>query len=144
MRALRDGDVIGRARHDARALTAIVDRATPDVRALGDKLDRALTRLDGIGAQFGPAARERWAGGLAAARRAVASAERAAAGVRALADGVARGEGTLGGFLDDHELFDDLHEAHRLFKSQPWTFILKPIGPDKRRPAGPVAKPRRR
>jgi ABC-type transporter Mla subunit MlaD len=144
VRALRSGDVIGRTRAAARALGAIVDRATPDVRALGDKLDRALGRLDGFGRQFGPDARARWAGGLAAARRAVAGAERAAAGVRALADGVARGEGTLGGLLADQELFDDLHETHRLLKSQPWSFILKPIGPDKRRPAAPVDNPRTR
>jgi hypothetical protein len=49
---------------------------------------------------------------------------------------VERGDGTIGGLLSDHELFDDLHETHRILKSQPWTFILKPTGPDKRRPAG--------
>ena len=47
------------------------------------------------------------------------------------------GEGTLGGILSDRELFDDLHETHRILKSQPWTFILKPQTPDGRRPQGP-------
>ena len=56
--------------------------------------------------------------------------------MRALVAAVERGEGTIGGIMSDVELFDDLHETHRILKSQPWTFILKPNGPDKRRPAG--------
>ncbi|HEX9101638.1 MAG TPA: hypothetical protein VF997_05510, partial [Polyangia bacterium] len=62
--------------------------------------------------------------------------EHIAADVRALAAMVERGDGTIGGIMADHELFDDLHETHRILKSQPWTFILKPTGSDKRRPAG--------
>ena len=135
------------AAHD---LSAIADRAGPELTRLGDRLDRALERIDATAALFDDDRRARISGAIAAARRAVATGAHIAADVRALVAGIERGEGTIGGIMADQELFDDLHETHRILKSQPWTFILKPSGKDKRRPAGkppaqlqPGASPRR-
>ena len=133
--ALRDSHAVPRVRAAARELSAVADRAGPELAQLGERLDRALARVDAAGALY-DANRERVAGAIAAARRAVATAEHIAADVRALAAMVERGDGTIGGIMTDQELFDDLHETHRILKSQPWTFILKPTGRDKRRPAG--------
>ena len=134
LHALQQSDAVARTRAVARDLGEVADRAAPELRALADKLDRAATRLDGLAALFDGAERARLAAALAAARRATRTAAAVVAEARALAAAVARGQGTLGGLLNDRELFDDLHETHRIIKSQPWTFILKPITKDKRRP----------
>jgi phospholipid/cholesterol/gamma-HCH transport system substrate-binding protein len=134
--SLREAQAVDRVRHAARDLGAIAERAGPELRALGERLDRAVARVDALADVFGPERRAALRDGLAAARRAAATGERIAADVRALVAGIERGDGTIGGVLADRELFDDLHETHRIIKSQPWTFILKPTGPDKRRPAG--------
>ncbi len=134
--ALRDSRAIPRVRAAAHDLSAVADRAGPELASLGARLDLAIDRIDRLSAVFDADRRARIAGAVAAVRRAVATGEHIAADVRALAAAVARGEGTIGGIMADAELFDDLHETHRILKSQPWTFILKPTGPDKRRPAG--------
>ena len=134
--ALRDADAIPRLRTAAHDLSAIADRAGPELARLGTRLDLALARIDALSALFDDDRRARIAAGIAAARHAVAMGEHIAADVRALVAAMNRGEGTIGGLMADQELFDDLHETHRILKSQPWTFILKPTGPDKRRPAG--------
>ena len=133
--ALGDAHAVPRVRAVAHELAAIADRVGPELASLGDRLDRALARVDDATAMY-DANRARVAGALAAARRAVATGEKIAADVRALVAMVERGDGTIGGIMADQELFDDLHETHRILKSQPWTFILKPTGRDKRRPAG--------
>jgi ABC-type transporter Mla subunit MlaD len=134
--SLRDSNAVPRVRAAARELGAIADRAGPELSRLGERLDRALDRIDATMAIFDDDRRAQIAGAVAAARRAVATSEHIAADVRALVAMVERGEGTIGGIMADQELFDDLHETHRILKSQPWTFILKPTGKDKRRPAG--------
>ncbi len=134
--SLREADAVARTRRLAHELGAIADRAGPELSRLGARLDRALERVDALTRIFDDDRRERDARAIAAARRAVAAGERVAAAVRALVAMIDRGDGTIGGLLSDQELFDDLHETHRILKSQPWTFILKPTGPDKRRPAG--------
>ena len=52
-------------------------------------------------------------------------AELIGADVLAILDAVETERGAVGRFLSDRELFEDLHEAHRILKSQPWTLILK-------------------
>jgi len=134
--SLRESNAIPRIRASAHELSAIADRAGPELASLGDRLDRAMSRIDAALAIFDDDRRARLSGAVAAARRAVATAEHIALDVRALVAMIDRGEGTIGGIMADQELFDDLHETHRILKSQPWTFILKPTGADKRRPAG--------
>jgi phospholipid/cholesterol/gamma-HCH transport system substrate-binding protein len=141
--ALRQSGAVPRTRAAVHELAAIADRAGPELSRLGDRLDRALARIDALSSLFDDDRRARLRGAVAAVRRAVANGERIAADVHALAAMVERGDGTLGGLLADQELFDDLHETHRILKAQPWTFILKPGGPDKRRPAGKAPTPRR-
>lgn len=138
---LRAAGGVDRITRDARALGAIADHAGPELRALGDRLERAEARIDDLAALFDEPRRRQLRGAVAAARHAVATGEHIAADVRALVALVERGDGTIGGLLADQELFDDLHETHRILKSQPWTFILKPTGRDKRRPSGPPIRP---
>ncbi|MDB4964845.1 MAG: hypothetical protein JWN44_534 [Myxococcales bacterium] len=137
--ALRDAGGIARAQGAVHDLGAIADHAGPELAALGNRLDRAIGRVEGLGDLFSDEKKARIQAGLAAARRAATTAERVAKDVRALVAMVERGEGTLGGILADQELFDDLHETHRILKAQPWSFILK--GPQ--RPQGPLVRPHR-
>jgi ABC-type transporter Mla subunit MlaD len=134
--SLRDANAIPRIRAAAHDLSAIADRAGPELTSLAARLDLSLARIDALAALFDDDRRARITAGIAAARRAVATGQHIAADVRSVIASINRGEGTIGGIMTDQELFDDLHETHRILKSQPWTFILKPTGPDKRRPAG--------
>ena len=63
--------------------------------------------------------------------RATANAQSALDGALAIVRAIERGQGTIGGFLVDKEVFDDLHDTHRIIKSQPWSLIMKS---GKRRP----------
>jgi hypothetical protein len=137
---VRESGGVPRVQKLAHEIGAIADHTAPELRALGDRLDRAITRIEGLSELFDASRREQLRGALAAGRRAVAIAERMTSDVRALMAMMERGEGTLGGLAADQELFDDLHETHRILKAQPWTFFLKPGGADPRRPAGPTKK----
>jgi ABC-type transporter Mla subunit MlaD len=125
--ALRDAGGLARARAAARELSAVIDRAAPELRGLAERADAAATRIDELGALFAPARRAQLAAALASLRRAAALGEATVRDTRWLVDHVQRGRGAIGAFLQDRELFDDLHETHRILKSQPWTLILKPV-----------------
>ncbi|MCA1664236.1 MAG: MlaD family protein, partial [Myxococcales bacterium] len=72
--SLREADAVPRMRAAAHDLAAVADRAGPELSRLGDRLDRALARLDALSALFDDDRRARIAAGVAAARRAVATA----------------------------------------------------------------------
>src|SRR3954470_12570291 len=82
--SLRDANAIPRLRATARELSAIADRAGPELSSLGARLDRALARIDAVSGIFDDDRRARISGAVAAARRAVTTAEHIAADVRAL------------------------------------------------------------
>ena len=121
----------------ARDLSDLADQAGPELRRLSVRLDAAMARLDELAAIFSPERRAQLRAALASLRQAAASGERITADVKMLSDYVQVGRGSVGAFFADKELFDDLHETHRILKSQPWTFILKPQ-------AQPEAKPKKR
>jgi ABC-type transporter Mla subunit MlaD len=130
---VRDAGGVDRVRTLARDLSAIADQTGPELRQLATRLDVALQRFDQLAAIFSPERRAQLEEALAGFRRAVAVGEKLLADVRALARYVADGRGAVGAFLADRELFDDLHETHRILKSQPWTLILKPTERPKRK-----------
>jgi ABC-type transporter Mla subunit MlaD len=124
--ALRDSNAVPRVRAIAEDLGTIADQAGPELRRLSTRLDASLSRLDELAAVFGPERRAQLAAALTALRGAAHAGQRVTAEAKFLADYVKAGRGSVGAFFADQELFDDLHETHRILKSQPWTFILKP------------------
>ncbi|HEY7958404.1 MAG TPA: hypothetical protein VII38_24060, partial [Polyangia bacterium] len=127
--ALREAGAVPKVRAIASDLDAIADRAGPELSSLGARLDRALTRIDGLRELASDARRSELASALTHLRHAVTLGTRLAADVHTLAAMVAAGQGTIGGLLQDRELFDDLHETHRILKSQPLRFLLKTVKP---------------
>ena len=127
--ALREAGAAAKVRAIASDLDAIADRAGPELSSLGARLDRALTRIDGLRELASDARRSELASALTHLRHAVTLGTRLAADVHTLAAMVAAGQGTIGGLLQDRELFDDLHETHRILKSQPLRFLLKTVKP---------------
>jgi ABC-type transporter Mla subunit MlaD len=125
--ALGGAGGVGRVRQIAAELRVIAERAAPELRALGLRLDTAGARVDALRDLFTDERRAQLAGAIGSLRRAATLGEAAARDLERLAADVARGRGAIGAFLEDRELFDDLHETHRILKSQPWTLILKPI-----------------
>jgi ABC-type transporter Mla subunit MlaD len=121
----RQTQAVDRVKAIARDLSAIAGEAGPELRRLGARLDAALERLDQLAAIFSPERRAQLRQALAGFRRAVTVGERLMKDANALARYVAEGRGTVGAFFADRELFDDLHETHRILKSQPLRFLLK-------------------
>ncbi len=129
---LRDAHAVERVRHLTAELGAIADQAGPELAALGIRIERAANRLEELRALFGPERKAQLNGALAHLRAAARLGERTIADVRAIQARIARGDGAVGAFLQDRELFDDLHETHRILKSQPLRFILKTQDQDKK------------
>jgi ABC-type transporter Mla subunit MlaD len=117
LRALRD------------ELDALGGRVGDDLRLLGERLDVVLARLEGAQDLWAPDRRRRIRGAVARFRHAVALLERLVRDGRAIAALVARGEGNVGAFLKDKELWDDFHYVHKILKSRPWELIVKPRRP---------------
>lgn len=138
LRALDDGRQIARVLDDAHAVPRLralakdlgetVDRVAPDVSSLRRKGELAMARLDGLGELFSPERKREVESALEAFRSAAKLGDAIGADVKYLVALVARGEGSLGGFVADEEIFDDLHEVHRILKTYPWRVIVKPRG----------------
>jgi ABC-type transporter Mla subunit MlaD len=122
---VREAGGIDRVRKLAREISAIAEKAAPELRRLGTRLDTAMERLDQLAVLFSPERRAQLQAALADFRHAVAVGERIVKDANALARYVADGRGSVGAFLADKELFDDLHETHRILKSQPLRLLLK-------------------
>jgi ABC-type transporter Mla subunit MlaD len=129
----RESNAVERTRAVARDLSAVAGKAAPELRQLGARLDAAIARIDQLAAVFSPERRAQIGDALATFRHAVAIGERLMKEADALARYVAEGRGSVGAFLADRELFDDLHETHRILKSQPLRFLLKQQQYDKKR-----------
>jgi ABC-type transporter Mla subunit MlaD len=125
-RTLREAGGAERIARAARELYRVAEEAQPELTALGARVDRALEQLDAGSQLFGPERRRAAAAALERLDRTIGVAERLAADLRWLGRRVAAGEGTIGALLADRELFDDLHEAHRIIKAQPLKVLLKP------------------
>ena len=94
----------------------------PSVR----RAERIAQILDAAG-DFVPAARRaEVARAIAKLRAAARTGESIARLVDEMAAIVEHGDGSIGGLLADKELFDDLHETHRILKNQAWKLIIKP------------------
>jgi hypothetical protein len=108
------------------ALGGVADDLGLELAALTARADGATERLDALMALLGPERRAAVALAMERLRRALTTLAGTSADVGRLAHSVAHGEGTIGGLLGDRELFDDLHEAHRLIKAQPLRVFIKP------------------
>jgi ABC-type transporter Mla subunit MlaD len=108
-------------------LSRLADEVGPELSALGARVERAAARLAALRELVAPERRAAFDEGAAAFRRALAQADKMVTDVRWLITRVERGRGSLGAFLQDKELFDDLHETHRIIKSQPLRFFLKSV-----------------
>ena len=110
----------------SRQIAETADHARPDLADIARRADRAADGVAALGDLVGPARREKVERGLRAMAAAARSGDRIFADVTALADSIDRGDGAVGGFLTDKELWDDLHETHRLLKWKGWRLFLKP------------------
>jgi ABC-type transporter Mla subunit MlaD len=129
LETLRKAGGIERLKRDAHELGEIADRAGPELRDLGSKLDDAISRIDRLRTMFPPERREELTSAFAAFRRAASIAERIVGDVKWMIRRIESGQGTIGAFLADKEIFDDFHETHRIIKGQPLRFLLKTVKP---------------
>ncbi len=107
----------------------LTSRFGNDLRVIGRKLDVLMARLDQASDLWSPSRRQRIHQTLQTFRRAISSLERLTRDADAVLALLSRGEGTVGGFMNDRELWDDLHYVHKVLKDQPWSLIVKPRHP---------------
>ncbi|MFO0573221.1 MAG: hypothetical protein U1A78_04415 [Polyangia bacterium] len=125
-----------RAPAAAQALASVVQPLVPQLVALGAQLELLQERSAALSAELGPR-RARLAQLPDEARRLQATGERIEADGRALYRLIESGAGTLGGFQQDLQIFDELKEVHRILKHKIWRVLLKKQAP----PAPPLSRP---
>jgi hypothetical protein len=123
--ALRQADAPDRVVRLAGELGRALDQMGPDLKLVGGKLGALDDQLRGLTAAFGPQQRRQLDEAVAQFRRAIAAAERLGEDLRWMARYVEDGRGTLGGFQQDLQIFDELKETHRLIKRESWKLLLK-------------------
>ena len=105
------------------------DRVGDDLRLIGRQLDRVMARLESAKEIWAPERRARVERAFTTLKRVVAIGEALARDARAIIAMVERGDGTVGGFMHDRELWDDFHYVHKVLKDKPWSVIVKPRRP---------------
>ncbi len=130
--ALRDARAVDRARAIGRELSAIADRVGPELRDLAAKVSLAIERIDTLRTAVPESRRAEVREALARFGRALAQFRKLGDDVKSLVSKVERGQGTFGALLADKELFDDLHETHRIIKGMPLRFLFKTVKPKDR------------
>lgn len=127
--ALREAGGIDRIRKLGSELSAIADRAGPELASLGQRIDAAMANVDRVRGYFTPERADQLRRALAGFRKAATIGEKVVADIQSIERKVRSGQGSLGALLADRELFDDLHETHRIIKGQPLRFLLKTLKP---------------
>jgi ABC-type transporter Mla subunit MlaD len=127
---LRDAGGFARARSAVEGLGSSLGGASPQLARIGRELDDVSARVEMLRGMLHDLRVTRAIDGFASLRRAVTLVEQIIRDGEALQARVLRGEGTIGAFLNDRELFDDLHETHRLIKQQPLKLLLKQLPPE--------------
>ena len=103
-------------------LLPLVTQAT----LLGKRTDLLQTRIGELAVLFGPNRRHDLSESLRHFRAAVQSGERMTNDARYLIHLFDSGQGTLGGFNRDIQLFDELKDVHRILKQQMHRVLIKP------------------
>ncbi len=124
-------DDFDRVRALGARLDQLTDRTGPDVRAVRDRLDRVMDGMDRLAAIVPAAERRRLADAIDRFSHAATALERLQRDALAVAARVEAGEGTVGGLMQDLEIFDDIKIMHQVMKDRPWRILVKPWTPKK-------------
>ncbi len=116
-------DDLTRVAAHARATLA---RTRTQVASLRAKVDRLLASIDAIRLRLGPERFARFTEAIARVDDLTTRADALLAHAEEIAAMVARGEGTIGAFLNDTELADDFKAMTKVLKEQPWEMVGHP------------------
>jgi phospholipid/cholesterol/gamma-HCH transport system substrate-binding protein len=108
---------------DARALGASAAAASA---ALGPRIARLAATLSAVGARFDDPRLARLGAALDEVGPVLAGLERARASAEALASYVSGGQGTIGAFMQDVELSDEMKALLRDLRQHPWRAVTRP------------------
>jgi len=115
-----------RVRKAADEVSRLWTRAEKDMRALSPRLERAQAGLERLQEVFSPSERARITAAFETLRHAADAGAAVAHEITRLADYVQSGRGTVGAFLVDMELVDDIKVIHAMLKDKPWMTLAKP------------------
>ncbi len=117
------GEDLSRVAAHARATIA---RTRDQVAALRTKLDVFVTQLDALRVRLGPERFARFEQALTQVDELTRRADVLLAHAEEITAMVARGEGTIGAFLNDTELADDFKAMTKILKERPWEMVGHP------------------
>lgn len=112
-----------------------------ELRQLGQQAEVLEARARDLGQVLGPTQQADFQRALAQLRAALVAGEHIEADGRFLQHYFESGRGTLGGFNQDIQIFDELKETSRILKRESWRLIIKrkaPVGPP---PPPPATQP---
>mgnify|MGYP000464550830 CR=1 FL=1 len=134
MRAGRVDELPELGRQLERSLTPLGQQ----FRLLAEQGELLQSRARDLGVALGPGPRADLRRAIAQLGAALAAGERLQADARFLIRYVDSGRGTLGGFNQDMQIFDELKDMSRILKQQSWRVLIKrrePLAPVPPRPA---------
>lgn len=110
---------------DARAVAQLLSDKSPELGSMLDEARRQMDRTEAVIALFSDGKLDGASHAWEQLKRVGRSMDAIEADATWLVNRVKSGKGTLGGFWQDQELWDDLHDSHKTIKQQPWNLILK-------------------
>lgn len=131
---------VTRAPTVASNLSASIAPLSSQATLLSHRLDGLRLRAEDFSFSLSEK-RSAWSQTRAHFRASVQAAKRTARDAQYLLNIIERGQGTLGGFRGDPELYDELKELHRILKHQPGKLLFRPRTPKTNVPLVPVCPP---
>lgn len=109
----------------SRELSRSAERLSPELVAAGLQLAMAEAQVQALGQDLHAARRQQLSDTVVLLRRLFDLYERLNVDVLSMVRYVESGRGTLGGFNQDLQIFDELKELHRLMKRESWRVLIK-------------------
>jgi ABC-type transporter Mla subunit MlaD len=124
---LEEGGVtLERLQRTAAEAATFFERARRDLAVLRVRLDRLAGHVDRLSARFTPDRIAQVVALFERTRQLLRQVDHLIADSQAMIAVVASGEGSVGAFLDDQEIADDLKQLMKVMKTRPWETLGHP------------------
>jgi phospholipid/cholesterol/gamma-HCH transport system substrate-binding protein len=120
------GTSLAEVQRTAGRARALLRRARADLALLSERLGRLADGVEALSARLTPERLARFGEAIQRTRRLIADVDLLFAEGEAVAALVERGEGTIGAFLHDEEVADDMKQLMKLMKTRPWVTVGHP------------------
>lgn len=125
-------DALPRGAHLIGEISRGLSELRPQLQIISAQAERLDGQLKGLTTTFGEKERRQLAQGVALFRAVIKDAEQMDKDLRWLLRWFNEGRGTLGGFAQDIQIYDEFKETGRLLKRETWKVLIKRKDPGQR------------